>query len=328
LSAATGTLPTRGIVELADLVVFIGCRAGSVTTERWRFPAPGKTRIIHVDADPAVIGATYRTDVAIVGDAKLTRAALHAELTRRRQPSEKRTLDAARVKAARDEKFAAFAALARSDERPIKPERVVADLQAVAPVDATIVADPGTPARICRPISRSRGRGGILVELAHGALGYAMSAAAGAAPAGRGRRRRGYGRRQLRLHLRQLETIVRLKLPIAMLVFPMPHWWIKAGQRSGFGQRYFSVDFNRTDHAAVAAAFGSKLEGRGPGDAATDLEKAIEAASRPRRHHLPTVARGEPRLASGCVMASRSSPYRRRSHRMAARRFMARVSAY
>jgi acetolactate synthase-1/2/3 large subunit len=31
-----GTRPTRGMVEMADLVVFVGCRAGSVTTERWR----------------------------------------------------------------------------------------------------------------------------------------------------------------------------------------------------------------------------------------------------------------------------------------------------
>ena len=34
--------------------------------------------------------------------------------------------------------------------------------------------------------------------------------------------------------------------------------WIKAGQKSGFEARYFSVDFTRTDHAAVAAAYGIK----------------------------------------------------------------------
>jgi len=34
--------------------------------------------------------------------------------------------------------------------------------------------------------------------------------------------------------------------------------WIKAGQKSGFGARYYSVDFSRTDHAAVAAAYGVK----------------------------------------------------------------------
>ena len=34
--------------------------------------------------------------------------------------------------------------------------------------------------------------------------------------------------------------------------------WIKAGQKSGYGGRYFGVDFETTDHAAVAAAFGVK----------------------------------------------------------------------
>ena len=34
--------------------------------------------------------------------------------------------------------------------------------------------------------------------------------------------------------------------------------WIKAGQKSGYGRRYFSVDFGLTDHAKVADAFGIK----------------------------------------------------------------------
>ena len=34
--------------------------------------------------------------------------------------------------------------------------------------------------------------------------------------------------------------------------------WIKAGQKSGFEERYFSVDFSRTDHARVAEALGLK----------------------------------------------------------------------
>src|SRR5690606_26085894 len=55
-----GTPETRRIVDAADLVVFIGCRAGSVTTERWRHPEPGRARIIHIDADPRVLGANYR----------------------------------------------------------------------------------------------------------------------------------------------------------------------------------------------------------------------------------------------------------------------------
>ena len=59
------------MVDAADLVVFVGCRAGSVTTERWRHPAPGKARIIHIDVDPAVPGANYRSTSPLVGDARL-----------------------------------------------------------------------------------------------------------------------------------------------------------------------------------------------------------------------------------------------------------------
>ncbi len=57
----------------------------------------------------------------------------------------------------------------------------------------------------------------------------------------------------------ELETVTRYGLPITFLVFSNSvYGWIKAGQKSGFGERYFSVDFTRTDHAAVAAAYGLK----------------------------------------------------------------------
>ena len=35
-----GTPETRAVIDAADLVIFAGCRAGSVTTEHWRHPAP------------------------------------------------------------------------------------------------------------------------------------------------------------------------------------------------------------------------------------------------------------------------------------------------
>ena len=48
-------------------------------------------------------------------------------------------------------------------------------------------------------------------------------------------------------------------MPITSIVFSNSvYGWIKAGQASGFGKRYYNVDFNRTDHAAVASAFGVK----------------------------------------------------------------------
>ena len=46
-----GVLETREVVQNADLVIFIGCRAGSVTTEKWQYPNHNQ-KIIHIDNDP------------------------------------------------------------------------------------------------------------------------------------------------------------------------------------------------------------------------------------------------------------------------------------
>jgi acetolactate synthase-1/2/3 large subunit len=55
----------------------------------------------------------------------------------------------------------------------------------------------------------------------------------------------------------ELETAVRCKLPITFVVISNAvYGWIKAGQKSGYRSRYFSVDFGVTDHARVADAFG------------------------------------------------------------------------
>ena len=57
----------------------------------------------------------------------------------------------------------------------------------------------------------------------------------------------------------ELETVVRLDLPITLVVVSNAVFgWIKAGQKHGFDERYYSVDFGRTDHARVAEAYGLK----------------------------------------------------------------------
>src|SRR3954471_10229457 len=115
-----GTPETRAIVDSADLIVFVGCRAGSVTTERWRHPATDQARIIHIDVDPAVPGRNYKVDVPLVADAKLALAALNEALGHLH-----RNGDLSSVDARKRAKFERFEALARADDVPIRPERVV-----------------------------------------------------------------------------------------------------------------------------------------------------------------------------------------------------------
>ena len=255
-----GTLETRAIVDEADLVVFVGCRAGSVTTERWRHPAPGVQKIVHIDSDPAVIGAIYAPDAAVLGDARLALAALADALAKdggRRQGSEARQ----RIAVLKEQKFAAFDELARSDETPIRPERVVATLRALLPDDAILVADPGTPCPYFSAYFEQRRAGRHFISnRAHGALGFALAGAVGAhfgRPGATCVAVMGDG--SFGMAVGELETVARLNVPVTYVVISNSVFgWIKAGQKSGYDARYFSVDFSRTDHAAVAAAFGVK----------------------------------------------------------------------
>ena len=275
-----GVVPTREVVMGADLVIFVGCRAGSVTTERWRHPAPG-TRIVHIDADPAVINANYQTEAAVVGDTKLCLEALVDEIGGRITETPKRQRGRAAVAKAKAAKWAAFEELAASDDIPIKPERIVAALQDVLPADAVIVADPGTPCPYLSAFYRIRETGRTLFSnRAHGALGYALPAVVGAY----------YGRPQAKcvsvsgdgsfgMAVGELETIARLDLPVTMVVISNGGYgWIKAGQKAGFGGRYYSVDFSLTNHARVAEAYGIKVwRVEDPADLKPSLAAAVEA---------------------------------------------------
>jgi acetolactate synthase-1/2/3 large subunit len=211
---------------------------------------------VHIDVDPSVPGRNYQVDVPLVGDARLCLAALNDSLE-----GVQRNPGLSLVENQKRAKFAAFQALARSDDAPIRPERVVLEVGENLDADAVVVADPGTPCPYFSAYHVVRGTGRrYFSNRAHGALGYSLAASIGAH----------FGRPSVKtvavmgdgsfgMCAGELETAVRLKLPITFVVIANAvYGWIKAGQRSGYGERYFSVDFGATDHAAVAAAFGLK----------------------------------------------------------------------
>ena len=270
-----GTPETRAVVEAADTVVFVGCRAGSVTTERWRFPRPGEARIVHIDIDARVLGANYPTEAAVEGDARLALEALGDAL----DGAAPGRIDPAFVAAQKRKKFAAFDALAKADAKPIRPERLVSELQSALPEDAVVVADPGTPCPYLSAylVLEKPGRR-FVSNRAHGALGYAMPAAVGAQFARPGAKCVAVmGDGSFAFAAGELETVVRLDLPIAFVVVSNASFgWIKAGQKTGYGGRYHAVDFSRSDHARIAEAYGVRSWSVvDPGDLAPALRAAL-----------------------------------------------------
>lgn len=252
-----GTDETWEFMQNADLVVFLGCRAGSTTTSRWEAPGPD-TRILHIDCDPMAIGANYRIRIGVAADLKLALAELNAQLDHRSR-NEKTFGGAERIRDALARKFAKFKELATNELMPIRPERIVDELQKALPDDAVVVADPGTPCPYFSAYYRMPVAGRhFITNRAHGALGYSLGAALGA----------WFGRPDQRVAAimgdgsfgfacGELETVVRLQAPLLLVVLSNSSFgWIKASQHDDRGKRYHNVDFDRTDHAAVASDYG------------------------------------------------------------------------
>lgn len=279
-----GTPQTWSMMENADLIVFMGCRAGSTTTARWTAPLPG-TRIVHIDSDPMVMGAIYKTEVPVVSDLKLALAAMNACLDA--DSSLVGDFDArAQIAELKVEKFAGFFQRARTLDLPIRPERVIADVMEILPEDAILVSDPGTTCPYIGAYYEQQNPGRyIITPRAHGALGYSLSAALGA----------WFGRPDQKIvafmgdgsfgfTVGELETVTRCRAPITFIVMSNSNFgWIKASQFEDHDKRYYNVDFNRTDHAAVASAYGVKSwRVERPQDFAPALREAV-------RHDGPTL---------------------------------------
>jgi acetolactate synthase-1/2/3 large subunit len=176
-----------------------------------------------------------------------------------------------------------------SDAVPIRPERFLSALFRVLPEDAVICADAGTP---CPYLSAywqlpKAGRW-FATPRAHGALGYALPAVVGAyfAVPDAGRVVGIMGDGSFGFSAGELETLVRLNLPVTLIVLNNSGYgWIKAGQKM-LGGKYYAVDLSNTDHAAVARAYGmAAVRVEQP----AELQKALADAMRATGPHLVDV---------------------------------------
>ena len=249
-----GSLYTREVLKKSDLVIFIGCRAGSVTTEKWQYPS-SKSKIIHIDIDPQVIGANYKTYISLVADAKKLLIELNKKIKKNNFNGDKI------VKGTKRKKFTEFNKLCKEEKGLIKPERIVKEINSVMPDNTYIVVDPGTPCPYFSAYYNFKKSGRYFVtNRAHGALGYALPASIGV-QIGRPKNKvvSVMGDGSFGFAVGELETAKRLSLPIIFVVISNSvYGWIKAGQKSSFNKRYYSVDFSRTDHAKVASSYGIK----------------------------------------------------------------------
>jgi len=288
-------------IEEGDTLLYFGCKMGSVSTINWTMPAnAGERTIIQIDLNPEMLGNNFKNALSVAGDARLVAEDLAVLLKSRiaqREPSDwVNALNRQRAKFWKDaEKQFTLADL------PLKPQRIVAELNKHLPGDAIVISDAGTPTPYITRYLKLSGQGSrFIIPRSYGGLGYAIPAVVGAHFARPESRLVGlFGDGSLGMSAGELETISRLNIPVVLIHFNNSTFgWIKALQRLHSQEKYFSVDFNANDPARVAEGFGMLAQRvNTPKELSESLQAAfsgnqpvfIDVVTEPEVENLPPV---------------------------------------
>jgi len=271
----------RDLVEQADVLLLVGNRTNQNGTDSWTL-YPKAARYIHIDIDGQEIGRNYEA-LRLVGDAKLTLVALAAALAARdlvlrraARPAVERHI-AAGLAAWRDH----VAALGGLDQAPVRPERLMRDLDSVLTPDTIVVADASYSSIWVANFLASRKPGmRFITPRGLAGLGWGLPFALGAKAArpdapvfclvGDG----GFA------HVwSELETARRMGLHVVVAVLNNQILgYQKHAEKVLFNDYSDACDFTAVDHAAIARACGCAGERiEAPGDFLPALRRALAA---------------------------------------------------
>lgn len=248
-----------GMIGEADVVLLIGTRTNQNGTDSWRLYPKGAT-FIHIDMDGQEIGRNYEA-VRLVGDAKLAIEALNEALAARDLGARRaaRAGVEAKIKAGKGAFAKEAAPLTGSDKSPIRPERIMNEINGVMTPDTIVVADASYSSLwVTNYLVSQRAGQRFLTPRGLAGLGWGLPMALGAKVAapdkpviclsGDG----GFGHCWA-----EMETARRMKLPVVLIVLNNGILgYQKDAEIVKFRGHTDAVHFETVDHAAIARACG------------------------------------------------------------------------
>lgn len=259
MGARGSTRHLKPLIDRADVILLIGTRTNQNGTDSWTLYPKGAT-YIHLDVDGQEVGRNYEA-VRLVGDAKLTLEALVAAMSRRDLAA--RTGARARLEgeiAAGQKTFAeAVAAVTSSSASPIRPERLMADINTILTPETIVAADASYSSLwVTNYLVSQRPGQRFITPRGLAGLGWGLPFALGAKVArpeapvicisGDG----GFGHCWA-----ELETARRMKLAVVLVVLNNGVLgYQKDAEDVKFGDHTDAVFFEPVDHAAIARACG------------------------------------------------------------------------
>jgi thiamine pyrophosphate-dependent acetolactate synthase large subunit-like protein len=245
------------LIGESDFIAGFGASLTQWTTKRGKLVAPGAV-VAQIDIEAAKLGYQMPIRHAVLGDAKATAEALLAELARRGKPRPGRRDDGVRARIrAGDNHHSPHPDC--SDARFIDPRTLSKAVDAILPTDRVVASDSGhfcgwVPRYLRVPDARAS-----CLSHSFQSVGLGLASAIGLAVANPGRLAvLGAGDGGFMMSISDLETALRLKLRLCILVYNDASY---AAEVHYFRRQGYTIDivqFPDTDFAAIARGYGAR----------------------------------------------------------------------
>jgi len=248
----------RPLIADADVVLLVGTRTNQNGTDSWQL-YPKDATYIHIDVDGLEIGRNYEA-MRLAGDARLTLESLNKALAgKTRAWAAREDATVASIRKGKQAHLQESEAVRTSAATPLRPERVMHELQSQLGPDDVVVADASySSIWISNYLTALKGGQRFLTPRGLAGLGWGFPMALGAKLAqpasevfclvGDG----GFG------HVwSELETAARMNLKVTLLVLNNGILgYQKHAENVKFRSHTSAVNFAPVDHAAIARACG------------------------------------------------------------------------
>ena len=266
--------PVRSFLDRSDLIFGIGC---SFTETNFGVSMPKGKTVVHATLDAMDLNKDVPVALGLVGDAALTLDALLGALAG--EPTRDSTGVAAEIAAGMESWLAEWAAKRESDEAPLNPYRVLAELErAVDKKNVVITHDAGSPRDQLSPFWKATEPLSYIGWGKTTQLGYGLGLAMGAKLACPEKLCINvWGDAAIGFTGMDVETAVRERIPILSILLNNFSMAIELKVMPVSTEKFRSTDISG-DYAAMARAFGAYGERvTDPGEIQAAIARGIAA---------------------------------------------------
>lgn len=252
-----GNYAPNVLTNQCDLLIAIGMRFDDRVTGNLATYAK-QARVIHFEIDPAEIDKNVKTDVAVLGDAKQSLAALFPLLDEKSHPEWHQKF--------KDLYAIEYEKVIKNDIHPTKEGltmgEVLKEINSQTKGDAAIVTDVGQHQMIaCRYANFNKTRSNI-TSGGLGTMGFGLPAAIGAKMAAPEREVISIsGDGGYQMTIQELGTIFQQKVPVKIVVLNNEFLgMVRQWQQLFFDKRYASTEMTNPDFVAIAKGYFIEAE--------------------------------------------------------------------